>query len=254
MPALKTPYARRFAADDWGLSRQINEAILALASANMLHSVSILSNGPHLVHRLEELLKAQRRIGFTLALHLNLTEGAPAANPAQIPSLVEASGKFVGQKKLWWRIFCGAIKSSEVACEARAQLEQLLRIGCDVKEINGHHHIHQFYSVFAPVFAATQDLDIKYRIMKDPRHKASYLNAQLLLRKLEPNFPESKLQPTMYLWGTGNRENLRRLQKYASLPFLIHPAIGATEPDIRQRRAFSEQRNYDYEFVKSLSS
>ena len=66
-------------ADDWGLSRGINEGILRIARLGHLKHVSIMAGTPYATYRLKELKHVR---GIDLGLHFHLT--LPPCSPAKV--------------------------------------------------------------------------------------------------------------------------------------------------------------------------
>ena len=78
-------------ADDFGMSRQINEAILQAFEKGLISSATLMANMPAFEEACQLVRQdhLQRRIG----LHLNLTEGKPlTADIADCPRFCDAGG------------------------------------------------------------------------------------------------------------------------------------------------------------------
>ncbi len=120
-------FPTRITADDWGLSRAINDGILELARLGVVKRVSLMGRGAFLEHRLKELRDIP---DITLGLHFNLTHrmlGSPR-------SLFFQTIKAQVFKK---RAFFDSIRT-----ELTEQLDQLEALKVKVSYIDGHHHIH----------------------------------------------------------------------------------------------------------------
>ena len=103
-------------ADDAGLARSTDDAILFCCKEGIVRSVSVVAGGP----TAEEFL--ERAAGIEVGLHLNLTEGPALAGPA--PTLTDAAGVFRGGKTgAWARI--DQSDPAEVAREVTAMISSM---------------------------------------------------------------------------------------------------------------------------------
>lgn len=127
--------------DDFGYSEAINEAIIRCHRAGVLTSATILVNRPATGTALA-LARAHPSLG--VGLHLNLTEGAPALPPADIPSLVDRHGRFIPFPAQLRRIVAGRARPGEIERELRAQLASLLARGVRPTHVDGHLHVHAY--------------------------------------------------------------------------------------------------------------
>ena len=138
-----------YVADDFGLLPTIDRAIVALADARALDATSVLIN--ERPHALPELA---RNRDLHIGLHLELTSGRPYCDPASIPDLVGADGRFHPLPQLIVRSLRGAIRRSSLVREISAQLAALeAAIGRAADHIDGHQHVHCLPAVFAALEA-----------------------------------------------------------------------------------------------------
>lgn len=144
-------------ADDWGMSPGINEGILALARARIIKRISIMSQTPHVAHRLEELLQIP---DLELGLHFNLTYGLTRFQSAT--ALLSAW--------LWQKMRGCEDLSNYVQQELRMQLERLKSLGVSARYIDGHQHIHLMPGLLDTIAPQMRQSDIrKIRLPTDPR-------------------------------------------------------------------------------------
>lgn len=233
----------RFAADDWGLSEGINDAIIELALQSKLYSVSLMANGEFLNYRLDELLRISSP---RWALHLNLTEGRSLSSPDSSSGLVDGKGFFQGQKRLWLNGLRRVLSPSAVDAEFKAQWNKLESLGVQVTEINGHHHIHQHpmvYRVLEKEILKKENVSV--RAMADPSHLASYVMGRRLVRSADPRV---KLTSHMYITSPANREDcLDKIKKHPDRPFVLHPSLR-----LRSMERFEQRRALDFEFARGF--
>lgn len=124
-------------ADDFGLTKSVNKAILDLAEAGSLSSTTVMASLPDAIEA-KELLKFKN---VSIGLHFNITQGIPASNPELIPSMVDSKGEFVGKNELIHRIKSGQVTEKDIYQELNAQFENLRSIVGD--NVIDHLDSHQ---------------------------------------------------------------------------------------------------------------
>ncbi len=125
-------------ADDYGMSKSINDAIVELAGLGSVSSVGVMINMPY-INNIKELVEIET---LGIGLHLNLTQGFPVSEPNLIPSLVAGDGMFYSKKEFWRRIFSGQIKDKHIELEILAQFKLLKSIvGSRLDHIDSHQGI-----------------------------------------------------------------------------------------------------------------
>lgn len=246
-----------FAADDWGLSPAINEAILHLAHRGVLRAVSCLANAPYLTHGLEEILAYANDNDLNFSLHLNFTYGRPLSSPSQVASLVDsANGTFVSHPSLLRRSFLGRINKHHVFEELENQIQILRRLGIPLGAVDGHHHVHLLPGIAGAVQEALPKHGIyRMRVLADPRHPFSCLQTFLFKKFLYRKDSQIGLLPCLYLMPAdlGSLESFRaRLARIGGLPLLTHPALlndfqsFGVEDSLSHYRVFEFQRICGY--------
>jgi len=142
----------RLHADDLGLSKASNEAILALIEAGQLDGASLLVQGAEVeaaVLRWQEL--RSQRSELQLCLHLCLTEGPCSAPADSIPDLVDAHGHLRLSFGQWLLISllpaCHPRRrriSRQLRAEISAQIARFNQLMGDSGPLalDGHQHIH----------------------------------------------------------------------------------------------------------------
>ncbi|MBI5625202.1 MAG: ChbG/HpnK family deacetylase [Elusimicrobia bacterium] len=135
-------------ADDFGLTRSVNQAVVACHEKGVVTSATLMANAPAFDEAVA-LAKAHPSLG--VGLHFNLTLGTPLCPPDRIPSLVDASGAFFPRRGLELKALLGRVESSHVALELEAQYHRLAHAGLKPTHIDGHQHCHVLPGVLGPV-------------------------------------------------------------------------------------------------------
>lgn len=117
-------------ADDFGMSRPINDAILQLAEQGRLNATSCLVDGA----AFQAQASALKQSGLQVGLHLNFTEKLSARQGVFLPL-----GRLM--RVCWARTLDAAVVQQQIKA-------QLLRFNDVLGEqpafIDGHQHVHQF--------------------------------------------------------------------------------------------------------------
>ena len=127
-------------ADDFGLTRGVNQGIIRAHRDGILTSATLMATGPAFEDAVS-LARANPQLG--VGCHLVLTGGAPVAPYREIRSLV---GKGRGLPKslglLLARISLGRVRPEDLERELRAQIEKIREAGIEPTHIDTHKHTH----------------------------------------------------------------------------------------------------------------
>lgn len=156
-----------FNADDFGISRGVNAAIIEAHKNGILNSTSLMVNQQFA----EEAVKAAKTMpDLEVGLHLNLTNEKPAANPQEIPLLVGADGKLKNGfvKLLLLSLLHPKKFALQTETEIRAQVQKYLATGLKMEHIDGHRHVHLIPAVFKVVRQIQQEYKVpRVRVMNE---------------------------------------------------------------------------------------
>jgi hopanoid biosynthesis associated protein HpnK len=132
-------------ADDFGLTRRVNEAIAIAHSNGIVTTASLMVNGCGFESAVEI---AQNYPDLDVGLHLNLTEGSPVSPVAGIPTLASSHAFFYTHpSKLALALGLGTVRLPDVEKEIRAQIEKAIACGLRISHIDGHKHVHAIPAV-----------------------------------------------------------------------------------------------------------
>jgi glycosyltransferase involved in cell wall biosynthesis len=127
-------------ADDYGISVQVNQAILNEVEKGKVVVVSIM---PNLVTpQAAKKLKQYRSISYSM--HFNLLRGKPCSPITLVPSLVNRDGMLYPLPIFFLRLLVGLIKPEEIKIEFFAQYNRLQSLGINPQYINSEQHLHVF--------------------------------------------------------------------------------------------------------------
>jgi predicted glycoside hydrolase/deacetylase ChbG (UPF0249 family) len=128
-------------ADDFGLTKATNKAVLDLASLGTISSTTVMVNMPYT----NEAVKLTEIPDFGIGLHFNLTEGSPISSQNEIPTLVNENGRFFPIHDFRSRIKAKKVCGNEILKELNAQFTRLKSIiGQNISHIDSHQDIIKF--------------------------------------------------------------------------------------------------------------
>lgn len=138
--------------DDLAASPGVNEAMLKLLDDGVCHSFSILGNGYGFNDLRDRVDSGQIASDVDFWIHLNLSEGRPAAAPDEVPLLLNSSGQLhwsfiqIARKLAFSTSASRQSLLEQIEIEWRAQMNQVLslthRPNIHVVGLDGHQHVH----------------------------------------------------------------------------------------------------------------
>jgi hopanoid biosynthesis associated protein HpnK len=141
-------------ADDFGRSSDVNAAVVRAHREGLLSSASLMVTGDAFE---EAVALARQNPKLAVGLHLVLSDGRPALPAAQIPHLVDGSGRFlVDPVVAGWHYFLRPHVRTELAREVAAQFERFSATGLALSHVDGHQHLHAHPSVFRTVITLAE--------------------------------------------------------------------------------------------------
>ena len=124
------------------------------------------------------LARAERDL--EIGLHIDLVGGHPASDPAAVPSLVDADGRFHPLPEFTARVLTGRIRSAEVAAEVRAQVARARGWGIDPLAWDSHRHTHLIPPITRVIARVARENAVRYLRRATPPRLAAAVKAQLL--------------------------------------------------------------------------
>ena len=135
-------------ADDFGLSRSVNEAALRGFHEGVLRSVSIMAAG----EAFEEAARMVRDLpGLSAGIHVTLVDGRAVLPPSKIPGLVGSNGFFLDESpaKAGIRYWMQRDRIRvQLEAEIEAQFDRLEEAGLRPSHADSHHHLHVHPVIF----------------------------------------------------------------------------------------------------------
>jgi len=139
-------------ADDFGLSEPVNTAIEQAHRSGILSAASLMVGAPAAADAVK---RARALPNLRVGLHLVLVDGDPVMDRAQIPALLDRSGRLRNDlAPLSARIALNGAVRRQVAREITAQFEAYRATGLPLDHVNTHRHFHLHPVVAAAIMTA----------------------------------------------------------------------------------------------------
>lgn len=144
-------------ADDFGLSRDISDAIVRGHDGGLITSTTLIATAPAAEYAAS---LAKLRPDLAVGIHLNITTGRPLADPGKLGSLVTSEGVFRADTETSKRVIFDPRLIGPIVEEYSRQVERGLELGITPTHCDTHHGMHRF----PVVFQAFRQTLLRYRI------------------------------------------------------------------------------------------
>jgi hopanoid biosynthesis associated protein HpnK len=127
-------------ADDFGLTRGVNEGIVCAHEQGILTSTTLMAGSSAFE---DAVARAKASPSLGVGCHLVLVGGTAVSPPAEISSLVGADGRFPATlPQFVARVSSGKIRSCDIETELGAQIEKIRAAGIEPTHVDTHKHTH----------------------------------------------------------------------------------------------------------------
>lgn len=156
-----------FNADDFGISKGVNAAIVKAHREGILNSASLMINQKYAA---EAVKLAKEMPELEMGLHVNLTNEYPAASAQEIPLLVDGQGKLKNGfvNLLLFSFFKPRQLRLQVEIEMRAQIAKYLTTGLPLQHLDSHRHVHMIPQIFKTMRKLQKEFEVpRIRVMNE---------------------------------------------------------------------------------------
>lgn len=127
-------------ADDFGLTRGVNQGIIRAHREGVLTSTTLMANGAAFDDAVE---CAKANPGLGVGCHLVLVGGRAVAPREEVSSLVDEQGRLPESLPVFVaRVSSGMIRTKEIEREMHAQIEKIRSAGIEPSHLDTHKHTH----------------------------------------------------------------------------------------------------------------
>jgi len=156
-------------ADDFGLSKGVNEAVRRAHTEGVLTSASIMSNMPAAAHAIET---ARSLPNLGVGIHLNVFEGKPLSQDTAVQCLLDDSGRFARSptELAFWTAVRRGVRIA-VRMEFAAQIAWAIEKKISPTHLDSHKHFHCLPWLFPTVCELARTFGIgSVRFCLEPRY------------------------------------------------------------------------------------
>jgi predicted glycoside hydrolase/deacetylase ChbG (UPF0249 family) len=260
-------------ADDFGLTRGVNRAIVEASSNGIVTSSTLMANGQAFEDAIAQANSASR---LSVGCHVVLVDGSPALGGRQASTLSNKKAKdgrfYDGLGGFALRAVSGRVDADEIEAEVTAQIRKLQSAGISVSHLDSHKHTHILPQVLRPLLRAARTCGVpavrnpfgpvRFSIVaKYPSLWKRYSQVSVLNR-LGSRFRNSVTDAgmlttdgTVGIVGTGAMDDYLFASIVESLPegtweFVCHPGYNDAELDRIQTR-LRESRALELQLLTS---
>ena len=165
-------------ADDFGFTSGVNRAIVEAHTHGVVTSSTLMANGPAFAEAVQLAKTAPR---LSIGCHVVLTDGSPALDAAELPSLTRDGHFRDGMASFAARAVAGRMNAAEITDEASAQIRKIQAAGIAVSHIDTHKHTHLFPSILRPLLRAAANCGV--RALRNPFGPRMPLRSSQLLTR-----------------------------------------------------------------------
>lgn len=156
-----------FSADDFGLTKSVNEAIELAHTKGRLTQASLMIAAPEAA---DAIARAHRLPTLNTGLHLVLVDGDSLLGHAKLPTITTPEGKFSrNQIALGFRYFFSPAARQELKAEIRAQFAAYAATGLKLHHADAHKHMHLHPIVGAMMISIGKEFGLqRIRVPAEP--------------------------------------------------------------------------------------
>lgn len=150
-------------ADDFGISENVNKAIIDCFNQGLCSSTTIMPNMPHFEHAVQ--LAHKSGISEScVGIHLTLTEGKPLTDKIRLTTkFCNSNGYF---KKDMFTIekilYLSSEEKDALVTEIRAQINRCRENNIKLTHLDSHHHVHSILPLLKIIYGICKVEDIPY--------------------------------------------------------------------------------------------
>lgn len=162
-------------ADDFGLTPGVNEGIIRAHQDGILTSATLMATSRAFDDAVAR-VKSTPRLG--VGCHLVLVGGKAVSQPGEIPSLVDAAGKFPPTlPQFVAKVSSGTVRSRDIERELRAQIGKVRGAGIEPTHVDTHKHTHAHPVVMKALGRVVHEMGIT-RVRKPAEELAASWESQ----------------------------------------------------------------------------
>jgi predicted glycoside hydrolase/deacetylase ChbG (UPF0249 family) len=208
-------------ADDFGISKEVNFAIMALMDLNLCLDTTLLVNFEDSMHAAEMAIAQNRK--NNIGIHLNLTEGHPLTDKIKNESRFCNENGLFEHKKRKHIMFLTNSEKIAVTEELTSQIKLCREFGIPVSHADSHNHIHEEPGLLFLMIDVLKNEKIPFLRLSNNLGKTSFINT-IYRFTYNTMIHYHKLAGTDYFGSIANLKNNRHeLKQDTYFELMIHP-------------------------------
>lgn len=149
-------------ADDFGLTRGVNRAIVESHRDGIVTSSTLMANGQAFEDAIVHAKSASR---LSIGCHVVLVDGSPVLGGQQAPTLFDQKADdrrfYDGLGAFALRAVSGRVDADEIEAEVTAQIRKLQSAGVSVSHLDTHKHTHILPQVLRALLRAARTCGVR---------------------------------------------------------------------------------------------
>jgi predicted glycoside hydrolase/deacetylase ChbG (UPF0249 family) len=208
-------------ADDFGISKAVNYAIMAAMDSNICTDTTLLANFDESENAANLAISMHRadRVG----IHLNLTEGFPLSSGIRTePRFCNREGYF-HNKKLKRIVQLSKSEKIAVQAELTSQIQLCRKFGIPISHADSHNHIHEEPGLGLLIMRVLKSENIPYLRLTNNIGKTSFVN-KIYRNTYNLILGFKNLSVTEYFGSVSNlNEYEKKIDENSVVELMIHP-------------------------------
>lgn len=212
-------------ADDFGISDNVNQAIVSSFEKRIITNTTLMVNMPAAEAAVE--LAAANGFSDRVGLHLNLTQGYPLTDKIRkSQNFCDKDGRFNASFHLNTanRLFISKHDSYLVYEEIEAQIRQYLEYALPEKHLDSHHHVHTDMSIWNMAKPLLKKYNFRtVRLSRNLYSKTSLFNS-LYKKKLNGDIKRNHYDFSKYFGSYIDlKNNYQQIENGKVVEVMLHP-------------------------------
>ena len=210
-------------ADDFGISKDVNYAIMAAMDSNLCMDTTLLVNSEYSKHAVELAILNKRK--NNVGIHLNLTQGSPVTLRIRKESRFCNSDGLFHYKKIKRIVRLTNSEKDAVYEEISTQIQLCRTYGIPISHADSHNHIHEEPGMLCILIDILKKEDIPFLRLTNNIGQTSVIN-KFYRNSYNSILNFSKLAGTDYFGSLSNLHNYKQPFKENSIiELMIHPGL-----------------------------
>lgn len=210
-------------ADDFGMSDEVNSAILSCFEMGLISNCSIMANMPASEKAVE--LAFRNGIADRIGLHLNVVEGVPLSKEMAENEFFCSEGRFRGfSLPLNRRISPFGLSREDrhaLKTETNAQFEWYINHGFSLKHMDSHTNAHYMVALLGTILEVFNEYEFR-SMRKRPTLPSFKLHNRLYSSYVNSRFPNPL---NSFFDGFDYLSHLDELSNMGSCELMFHPVV-----------------------------